>query len=233
MALPSFWRIAGDSSPASAGSEHAAAAHRYRAISASPDTIVRPQARSVRPAPDQGRRKTRQRQELTDDVGVAGYGERMPGGWNETCAPRSVPSLRGARRGDESRRHSWIAAGAGAPSRRRVAVRRGGFMRWGRPRRWAIHTGPATSPPSRARRPANPVRRPGAKVKVSCAWWSGSVWAAAVAFAVLGTGCAPDATAPGETGIVRPGNSHRDRLARKLPPARPSRRRRKAPQSSR
>jgi hypothetical protein len=97
----------------------------------------------------------------------------MPGGWNETCTPRSVPSLRGARRGDESRRHSWIAPRAGAPSRRRVAVRRGGFMRWGRPRRWAIHTGPATSPPSRARRPANPVRRPGAKVKVSCAWWSG------------------------------------------------------------
>jgi hypothetical protein len=71
------------------------------------------------------------------------------------------------------------------------------------------------------------------KLKFPVLGGQASVWAAAVAFAVLGTGCAPDATAPGETGIVRPGNSHRDRLARKLPPARPSRRRRKAPQSSR
>ena len=180
--------------------EHAAAAHRYRAISASPDTIVRPQARSVRRARTKvGARRGSAKSSQTMSVSPATA---------RGCQAAGKKPGRHARqrhceeRGDEAtplldrRGPGAIAAGAGAPSRRRVAVRRGGAMRRGRPRRWQLIPD-RRSRHLRGRAGPNPVRRPSAKVEVSCAWWSGSVWAAAVAFAVLGTGCAPDAPRAG------------------------------------
>ena len=103
-----------------------------------------------------------------------------------------------ARSAATRRRPFWNTAGAGAPSRRR------GEDTWrfgaaapapGPAPALATHAGPAGR--HLRGRPTNPVRRPSAKVEVSCAWWSGGVWAAVVAFAVLGTGCAPDAPRAG------------------------------------
>jgi hypothetical protein len=210
-------------------------AHRYRAISVSPRHHRSAGGRASFAGPGHGRRRTRQGQVLTDDVGVAGYGERLPGGWRETRTPRLAVSWRGVQRRDDStldrrrlwrdRRGRWRALATARAKARGASARR------------CYAPGPA-SPVGNSYRTGKdsifagaPDHQPGAPTKRQSQSFVHLVVRPrryrSRRVAVLGTGCVPRG-APRRGRLAARARATATRLTgwrEKLPPARPSGRR--------